>query len=152
MTTAYDLAMRHVGIREFSGDKDHPLVQWWLSLCGYDLDTHDEVPWCSAFVNGMAWLLNLPRTKSAAARSWLALGTPIISLTDCRAAYDVVILKRGGGDQPGPDVLQAQGHVGFFAGFQGGNLLILGGNQSNGVQIDSFPRERLLGIRRLAQL
>lgn len=146
--TAYSLAQRYVGIREIAGDKDHPLVQWWLSLCGYDLDVHDEVPWCSAFPNGICWELSLPRTKSAASRSWLMLGTPT-PVDLAKPEFDVVILTRGSGPQPGPSVLNAPGHVGFFAGLQNDQILVLGGNQDNGISITHFPIDRVLGIRRL---
>jgi uncharacterized protein (TIGR02594 family) len=136
----YTLAQRYMGIREMSAaGKDHPLIQWWLSLCGYDLDVQDEVPWCSAFVNGIAWELNLPRSKSAAARSWLNVGMPV----DSRYAQqgDIVILPRGANP--------AQGHVGFFSTIIDGNVHLLGGNQGNSVSIAGFPFTRILGVRRL---
>jgi uncharacterized protein (TIGR02594 family) len=148
--TPFDLAQRYVGtVLERPGGSDHPLIQWWLSLCGFGLDAHDEVPWCSAFANGIAWELRLPRSKSAAARSWLAVGLPV-GLGDARPGHDVVVIQRGDGKQPGPEVLNAQGHVGWFAGVEGKNVLILGGNQGNQVSVASFPVSRLLGIRRLA--
>jgi uncharacterized protein (TIGR02594 family) len=149
--TAYDIAQRYVGIKEISGAKNHPLVQWWLSLCGFSLDTPDEVPWCSAFINGVAWELRLPRSKSAAARSWLNIGVPM-PLEGAEAGFDVVILKRGGAPQPGPEVIDAPGHVGFFAGLDWDlkRILVLGGNQGNSVSIGSFPVDSLLGLRRLA--
>ncbi len=146
--TAYDLAQRYVGIREIAGNKDHPLVQWWLSLCGLP-DSHDEVPWCSAFANGMAWELRLPRSKSAMARSWLQVGVPITPHL-AAAENDVVILKRGEEPQPGPEVINAPGHVGFFAGLEGGEVLVLGGNQGDAVSIARFNVNKVLGIRRLA--
>lgn len=148
--TAFDLAMRYVGVKEISGAKNHPLVQWWLSLCGFSLDAPDEVAWCSAFVNGIAWELRLPRSKSAAARSWLTVGTPV-SLDDAKIGFDVVVLQRGGGQQPGPEILAAQGHVGFFGGRPvGGPVQVLAGNQGDAVSVAPFPVDRILGIRRLA--
>lgn len=148
--TPFDLAQRYVGIAlERPGKLDHPLIQWWLYLCGFGLDAADEVPWCSAFVNGIAWEFRLPRSKSAAARSWLAVGTPV-ALADARPGSDVIVIQRGTGKQPGPEVLNAQGHVGWFAGIEGKNVLILGGNQANQVSVASFPVTRLLGVRRLA--
>ena len=150
--TAFDLAQRYVGIHELAGTEDHPLIRWWLSLCGFPAgNVHDEVPWCSAFVNGIAWELRLPRTKSAAARSWLTVGRPI-SLSDAGADASVVILKRGDGSQPGPEILKAQGHVGFYAGMDtdSDHLLVLGGNQDNGVSIERFPVDRVLGVRWLS--
>lgn len=154
--TPFELAQRHVGIKELAGNQHHPLIQWWLSLCGFSTDTPDEVAWCSAFVNGMAWLCRCVRSKSAAARSWLLIGTPV-QLTDARVGWDVVVLKRGSGNQPGPEVTSgAPGHVGFYAGVEVDNatqkvsVLVLGGNQGNAVSIARFPVENVLGVRRLA--
>jgi len=145
---AFELANRYIGIHELATG-DHPLIQWWLSLCGMPTDVTDETPWCSAFVNGMAWELRLPRSKSAAARSWLAVGE-VIRLEQARPADDVVILKRGVGDQPGPEVLNAQGHVGFFAGIQNDHVMVLGGNQGDAVCVKPFPAGLVLGVRRLS--
>ena len=107
--TPFDLAQRFVGeVHELPGEHaDHPLIQWWLSLCGYGFEAHDEVPWCSAFVNGICWECRLPRSKSAAARSWLQIGEAI-NLDDATAGYCIAVLSRG--------MNPAQGHVGFYAG------------------------------------
>ena len=67
-TTAFDQAQRYIGVREIAGEKDHPLIRWWLSLCSIQ-EAHDEIPWCSAFVNGIAWELRLPRSRRLWARS-----------------------------------------------------------------------------------
>jgi len=150
--TAFDLAQRYIGIHELAGaGRDHPLIQWWLSLCSLPMDSPDETPWCSAFVNGIAWELRLPRSKSAAARSWLAVGVPI-PIGEARPGFDVVIFKRGDGPQPGPDVLQAPGHVAWFAGVdpQTDGVLALGGNQSDGVSVARFSSWSVLGFRRVA--
>ncbi len=139
--TAFSLAERYIGqVFERQGDKDHPLIQFWLSLCGLGLDEHDEVPWCSAFINGVCWTLRLPRSKSAAARSWLNAGRPI-KLDEARAAYDVIVLSRGSNLN--------QGHVGFFAGLDRDSVYILSGNQSNAVSVQVFPIDRVIGLRRL---
>ena len=148
--TAYDLASRYIGIHEL-GTGDHPLIQWWLSLCGFPTDVKDETPWCSAFMNGIAWELRLPRSKSAAARSWLGVGTPI-TLREAHAANDVVILTRGEGVQPDASVLNAIGHVGLFASFDPAVRVVnvLAGNQGNAVSVLPFDSARVLGVRRLA--
>jgi uncharacterized protein (TIGR02594 family) len=148
--TAFDLAQRFVGeVKELPGAAHHPFVQWCHHLVGLGHDQPDETAWCSSFANGVAWMLRLPRSKSARARSWLAVGT-VIPLSFASPGYDVVVLKRGLGAQPGPDVLDAQGHVGFYAGHTESLVHVLGGNQANGVTIQAFPIEQLLGIRRLA--
>jgi len=146
--------MRYVGISELSGKKNHPLISWWISLCGFDLDAADEIPWCSAFVNGMAWDLRLARSSSLAARSWLEVGR-IIGLNEASPGWDIVVLKRGLDPQPGPDIIKAPGHVGIYAGtglspnVGVSSVSVLGGNQSNRVSVASFPLARILGIRRL---
>lgn len=138
-------------IRERPGVKDHPLIVWWLSLCGMGLDQHDEIPWCSGFPNGIAWELSLPRSRSAAARSWLTIGRPV-TLDQAAAAYDIVILSRGNQPQPGADVINAPGHVGFFAGrTTPGFVEILGANQANTINVTRFDVQHVLGVRRLAE-
>lgn len=144
--TLYDLAQRFVGLRETAGPKDNGFIVWAHSLCG--LDTSDETPWCSAFVNALAWIMRLPRSKSAAARSWLNVGMPI-EIEKAEPGYDVVVLKRGTGPQPGPEIVNAPGHVGLFAGVDQAFVLVLGGNQGDQVSIARFPIANVLGVRRL---
>lgn len=147
--SAFSLAQRFVGVKEISGQASNPIVLGMLRLdTGWPED--DAVPWCSAFVNYVAWLLRLPRSKSLRARSWLMVGAGVADLRDAEASFDVVILKRGRGEQPGPEVIEASGHVGFFAGIEGDRILVLGGNQGDAVSVASFPRQDLLGVRRLA--
>lgn len=129
---------------------DHPLIQWWLSLCGFGLDAHDEIAWCSACINGIAWDLRLPRSKSALARSWLDVGR-VVNHADALPGFDVVVLKRGA---------PPHGHVGLFDGwasFMTGpatsvpGVRILGGNQNNMISSKVFARGDVLGIRRLRE-
>ena len=152
--TAYDLAQRFVGIREVAGPVANAQILAMLRLDAGTAIADDATAWCSAFVNYVAWLLRLPRSKSLAARSWLSVGR-IVELELARPGFDVVILKRGGGDQPGPEVLDAVGHVGFFAGLARGDdgsatVAVLGGNQGDAVSIARFPSTQVLGVRRLS--
>jgi uncharacterized protein (TIGR02594 family) len=145
--SAFKLAQRFVNIAEVPGLASNPHVLAMLRL-DQKWPKGDDVPWCSAFVNYIAWLLRLPRSKSLRARSWLLIGQPI-SIENAEAGFDVVILKRGKGKQPGPDVIKAPGHVGFFAGLEDNNVLMLGGNQKDTVNVSGFPDHRILGVRRL---
>jgi len=146
--SAYEIAQRFVGIKEVSGSTANPQILAMLKL-DQKWPEDDSVPWCSGFVNYVAWLLRLPRSKSLRARSWLTIGE-VVKLEDAEPGFDVVIFKRGGGDQPGLDTINAPGHVGFYAGIDGNNILTLGGNQNDTVGINSYPVDRLLGIRRLS--
>ena len=144
--TAYDLAQRFVGIKEVAGVASNLQILAMLRLDG-DWPANDEVPWCSAFVNYVAWLLRLPRSKSLTARSWLAVGVPV-PMNDAEPGFDVVVMSRGTG-QPGATNLDAPGHVGFFAGYDGNYVVVLGGNQGDSVSVALFAQSRILGIRRL---
>ena len=155
--TGFDLASRFIGIREVAGPVSNAHILAMLRLDNTWVEG-DEIPWCSALVNYVCWLLRLPRSKSLAARSWLGVGIPI-ALEQARPGYDVVVLKRGGHDQPGPEVMAASGHVGFFAGVEhparvlgdpdNRQVLVLGGNQSDAVSVAPYRVERILGVRRL---
>jgi len=145
--TLYHLAQRFVGIKEVPGKQHNPLI---LSMLQLDAawPEGDEVAWCSGFLNFICWLLRLPRSKSLRARSWLGVGTPVM-LEDARVGWDIVILSRGPGEQPGPEVIDAPGHVGLYAGHYTTRVLLLGGNQSDTVQVSQYARDRILGVRRL---
>lgn len=132
-------------MREIQGLASNPQILAMLQLDN-PLVIDDDVAWCSAFPSYICWLLRLPRSKSLAARSWLGVGRPV-HLADAKAGFDVVILKRPGG--PGIEITTAPGHVGFFAGLDGENMLILGGNQADSVNVAPFPEDRVLGVRRL---
>jgi uncharacterized protein (TIGR02594 family) len=142
--TLYQIAERFMGLKEIPGSEHNPQVMAMLHL-DQEWPEGDEVPWCSAFVNYCAWLLNLPRSKSLRARSWLNVGVPV---DYPRQGFDVAILNRGEGEQPGPDVIDAPGHVGLFAS-AGSSVWLLGGNQGNTVSVAPYDRQRVLGIRRL---
>ncbi len=143
---AFDLAQRYVGIEEVGGSLDNPAILAMLRLDN-KWPEGDEVPWCSAFTNHICWLARLPRSKDLRARSWLTIGKGIN--LDKAEPGDIIVLKRGKGEQPGPEVLDAPGHVGFYAGRFGEFIEILGGNQSDTVKVSRYPTKRLLGVRRL---
>lgn len=140
--TAFSLAQRFIGLHEMAGATKHNALVLGMLQLDQDWPQGDEVPWCSAFLNFVCWLLRLPRSKSLAARSWLGVGLPI-RLEEARAGWDVVILSRGSD--------QAAGHVGLFAGLgpRGETVFVLGGNQADQVSIMSFWTDGVLGVRRL---
>lgn len=103
---------------------------------GQNIDPR-ETAWCAAFVNASLQSSGLDGTGRLNARSFLDWGEEVSEPQE----GDIVVLSRG--DNP------AQGHVGFFKGFDAnGNIMILGGNQGDAVSIKAFPASRLLGYRR----
>lgn len=150
-TSGCTIARQFMGIREVRGNIDNPQIMAMLKLDA-NWPKHDEVPYCSAFVNYVCFLGGLERTYSLRARSWLKVGEVISLHQAVPEEEDIVILKRGGTNEPGPDVIEAPGHVGFYVGILGGRIMVLGGNQNDEVNISSYSQDRLLGVRRLRQV
>jgi len=140
-TSALEVATRHIGIKEILGIVDNPIIMAMLTLDD-DWPKHDEIPWCSAFVNWIAWNLGLSRSGSLMARSWLNVGDGV-DKDDSAPGLDIVILSRGSDPKAG--------HVGFLHEFNGYKVGIVGGNQGNSVSLSYFDTDRILGIRRLVK-
>lgn len=147
--TLYDIAERFIGASEVDGAAANPLIMSMLKLDS-EWPEDDSVPWCSAAMNYWAWLLRLPRSKSLRARSWLQVGTAV-PIHSAKRGFDVVILKRGNGPQPGPEVIEAPGHVGLYSGGDLEHVYLLGGNQGDRVCVARYEATRVLGVRRLLE-
>lgn len=135
---AYKLAEADIGTLELAKG-DNPKVLKYFADVGHSWVKHDETAWCAAFVGAMLKRAGMPHTGKLNARSYLNWGDEI-PLADAQKG-DIVVFWRGskGG---------AEGHVGFYAGQIGDKILVLGGNQKNQVRIDTYPEDRLLGVRR----
>lgn len=158
--TPHSLASRFIGMKESVGPTAHnPAVVAMLQLEAPSI-RDDETPWCSAFVNYVAWLCGPPvlRSKSLAARSWLWTGEPVL-LDQAQRGFHVVVFQRGEGVQPGAEVRYPDGgagwsypsgHVALFDHWNAsGDPVVLGGNQGNAVSLSPYPRSRILGIREI---
>lgn len=133
------------GVRELDGALHNPRILEYHASTTLKATT-DEVSWCAAFTGWCLDEAEVKGTRSAAARSYLRWGVGVSPVHIPVGA--VVVLKRGGGDQPGPEVLEAPGHVGFFwCHSTPGHLVLLGGNQANEVGLATFPVHRILGVR-----
>ncbi len=131
------------GVREIPGPEHNPRILVYGKSVTYTVTT-DEIPWCSNLVNWCFMELEMERTRSAAARSWLMWGIPL----QHAALGAVCILKRGGGDQPGKDTIDAPGHVGLLTDMlEPETVTIMAGNQGNRICEDVFPLDRLLDMR-----
>lgn len=147
--TGFEMAQRFVGLKEVAGAINNDQIIAMLRL-DTSWPQSDEVPWCSAFVNYVCWLLRLPRSKSLLARSWLSVGAAI-NIDEATPGFDVVILDRTGGADKVSET--AAGHVGFFAGLDDNeNIYVLGGNQGNSVNVSAYKYSDMLGIRRLREV
>lgn len=128
-----DVARSYIGVKEIPGAKHNPTIMRWLTaLRSWVKD--DETPWCGTFVaecmraSGYTY-----PTLYMRAMSWASWGDEVkLPIRGC-----VVVFQRQGG-----------GHVGFVEGQDAkGNLMVLGGNQSNMVRVSPFSVDRVVAYR-----
>lgn len=131
-------ASKHIGLTEIKGPKHHPeILQMWKDIKRGGIKD-DETPWCAAFVGAMLERSGIRSSRYESAKSYLQWGR---TLSEPVLGCVVVFTREGGG------------HVGFLVGKdKAGNLLILGGNQSDQVNIRAFPVSRVTGYRYPSEL
>lgn len=129
-----NIALNELGVAELRNGENPRIIEYHrTTLLGAK---NDETPWCSSFVNWVLMKAGLNRTKSAAARSWLNYGY----LLQNPIPGAIVVLSRGGNPEAG--------HVGFYYSDKDSlNFNLLGGNQSDKVSIQPFPKNRILAVR-----
>jgi uncharacterized protein (TIGR02594 family) len=112
------------------------LIRKYLKDGGVGLNPAEKA-WCAAAVNSSLAQSGYKGTGSDMARSFLNWG----EATEAPKVGDLAVFSRG--DPKGP-----YGHVGYFQGYdEKGNIKVLGGNQGGGVNVSSYPKDRLLGFR-----
>jgi uncharacterized protein (TIGR02594 family) len=97
-----------------------------------------RTPWCAAFVNGILSQVGIRGTNSNMAISFAKYK----SATSSPQKGDIVVLRTGRGRRGG-------NHVGFFQGFSGNRVAVLGGNQSNKVKVSYFSKSSVITYRRV---
>lgn len=133
-------ARNYVGIRENTSKGEHsPLILSMLERMGHFSDESpawwkdDETPWCGLFVG-----FCLGITGRYVVREWYRAGawqSYHMTKLDQPAYGCIATFTRNGG-----------GHVGFVVGTdEHDHVMILGGNQSNAVNVLPFPVSRLVG-------
>jgi len=130
------VARKELGVKEITGDRDNPRVVEYHQTTTLKA-TDDDTPWCSSFVNWCIKQAGLKGTNSAAAISWMSWGVAV-PLSQGKPG-DIAVFSRTGGN-----------HVGFHLSHDNASIKILGGNQSDEVNIATFSLERFRGLRRPA--
>lgn len=129
------IALAEQGVKEYPGDRDNPRIVEYLKSTnlGAPYDSDDETYWCAAFVNWCVERSRYEGTDSAWARSWLNWGRK----ADAPRRGCIVVFSRGA----------SSGHVGFYIGETHTQIKVLGGNQSDAVNISNYAKSKLLGYR-----
>jgi len=134
-------ALDFYGLKEIPGPENNPTIMGWFKDLGFNWVQGDETSWCSCFINWLAMDLGLERSGKLDARSWMRAGSQV----DHPEKGHVVVLWR-------EDIDSWKGHVGLFIRKDANNIWVLGGNQSNSVNISPYPKDRLLDYRELNPL
>lgn len=130
-------ALNCYGIAEFKGDANNPIIIEWAKEVGGWIGswyTQDSVPWCGLFIAVCAKRAGFPfNQKALSALEWANWGdrAPVPMLGD------VLVFKRPSG-----------GHVGIYVGEDHACFHVLGGNQSDAVNVMRIDKSRLVAARR----
>lgn len=123
-------ARRYCGLREIKGRNHAPEILAMWKVLGLPF-ADDETPWCAGFAGFVLESVGIASTRSGMARSYERWGVKL----EKPAVGALVTFKRAGG-----------GHVGFVTGRDAaGNIMVLGANQADAVNIKPFAASRVTG-------
>lgn len=122
------------GVREIPGLNHNPIILEWLSALKAWWH-NDETPWCGVFVAYCLKESGLPYPSLyMRAKLWADYGS--LLRPDRLSPGAILVFDRKGG-----------GHVGFYIGEDAGFYYVLGGNQSNSVNVMKLGKSRLVASR-----
>lgn len=132
----FAIAKELIGTDEVPGVKSNPIIMNWAEKIGgftEDNYTTDSIPWCGLFV---AYCIkeadiDFKMENPLWARNWNTFGEKVDPCYGC-----IMVFVRDGG-----------GHVGFYISEDNDTYHILGGNQSDTVNVTKISKDRLLGAR-----
>jgi len=128
------IARSYDGLKEIPGPRhNQTIIRWLGKLNAWWSD--DETPWCGVFVARCMQESNLSYPKFyMRAKAWSDYGS--LLRRDRLAPGAILVFDRAGG-----------GHVGFYVGEDAGFYYVLGGNQSNAVNVMKLGKSRLVASR-----
>lgn len=125
-----------LGTKEQPGSGDNPVILNWAKDQGGDIAaeyTHDSIPWCALFANQILTQVGLKGTGTLWALDFAKWGQKLAG----PAVGAFAPMQRSGG-----------GHIPIVVGRdQHGNLMCIGGNQSDAVNIKPFDPARVVAWR-----
>ncbi len=131
-------ARSRIGVKEKPGKGSNKEILGWAAVIGgkvFRYFTTDSIAWCGLLVaisfteKGIA-----PVKDPLWARNWAKFGKDLQKVGPCYGA--VMVFKRGSG-----------GHVGFYVSEDSSYYHILGGNQSDKVNIAKVAKSRCIAWR-----
>jgi uncharacterized protein (TIGR02594 family) len=136
MPRMLQIATDLIGTLETPGTASNPTIIAWQREIGdrrnawYD---KDSIPWCGLFVAVVVFRSGrAPVENYLRARDWADWGIE----SEAASLGDILVFSRKGG-----------GHVGFYAGENDTHYYVLGGNQSDAVNIAKISKARCIAVR-----
>lgn len=133
------IARSNIGVREIPGPKHNPTIMGWIAKLGAKVlgitVRDDETAWCSTFAAYcMAEAGHTPPAIAVRASSWATWGSNLRA--DRLAPGAILVFRRPGGN-----------HVAYYVGEDATTYHVLGGNQSNSVNIARIEKSRCMARR-----
>lgn len=137
-------AIQYLGIKEVPGKGSNPIILNMAKQIGLaNVYTDDDISWCAVFINFICFIAKKPLSNKNGdiynlmrANSFTSWGVAV-EIKDIQLG-DIVVLSREGGFH----VIIA------LAKTKSGNIIGIGGNQSNMVSIAEFDVKRAVAARR----
>lgn len=129
-----EAGIKLIGLHEGAGAADNPNIIEWAQDLGGDIAkdyTHDSIPWCALFANHCLACVGIKGTGTLWALDF-AGHWPSVQLPGPAVGAFAPMVRSGGGH-----IIQVVGRD------QHGNIMGLGGNQSDAVNIEPFAVSRL---------
>lgn len=131
-------AIRLIGTREVVGPVDNPIIMDWAEDLNLAVYSSDEIPWCGLYCGhcfGSTLQDEALPSNLLGARRWQNFGG------ECTPQFGSILVFWRSSPQ------SWKGHVGIYWAEDRTHYHVLGGNQSNAVNIKRLPKTRLLEAR-----
>lgn len=133
-------AKKLIGTKEIVGKIHSEVILGWAKELGIEnIYTNDEIAWCGLFIAYVCKKANLDINMSARESLWALNWNKFGERQNVAMLGDLLTFRRNSG-----------GHVGIYVGEDATCYHVLGGNQSNMVNITRVEKTRLSQIRRTA--
>lgn len=129
-----DEALKLLGTKEIAGPAHSKAIMGWAEALGLKAYKNDEIPWCGLLA---AIVVHRAGFDVVADPLWAANWGKFGTKQKVAMKGDILTFKRPGGN-----------HVAFYVGEDETHYHVLGGNQSNMVNIIRIDKSRLTNIRR----
>mgnify|MGYP000517658707 CR=1 FL=1 len=129
-------ARRLIGTNEQAGKSSNSVILGWAAAMSpwvKEFYQDDDIPWCGLYVGYCLQVNGIEPPKDVlAARAYATWGEPC----DPSIPGTILVFSRNGG-----------GHVGFYIAEDEYHYHVLGGNQSNSVNVARIAKSRCIGKR-----